>query len=227
MTGSPAPRGIPESALRGFLADLGDGYAVAKAPHIWENLRRGGDWDLVVSDLPRALRMLEARVGRPDAVLRRSYVWCTYFPWGEVDLLPGLSWRGLQLVTADDVLSGAVDSSGAPRVARPAHEAMAACVYPLLAHGSYKAAYRPVLERARLEDGAEFNGRLSEVFGPSTARWIADSCELAPRDRPVLVRAAWRRALLRPRWRDAAGLAAFMAGEGAYRAAGLRHRPDQ
>src|SRR4051794_39547296 len=100
MTPGPVPP-LPREQLRGFLQDLrATGYAVAKAPELWSNLERGGDWDLVVVDVEAAVRLLEGRVGAPESVIRRSYVTTAVYAWGHIDFLPGLVWRGVQLASA-------------------------------------------------------------------------------------------------------------------------------
>jgi hypothetical protein len=160
---------VPRRELTTFLRELADvGFAVAKAPDLWGNLARGGDWDLVVSDVDAALRLLVREVGAPRRVERRSYVTSAYYPWGRIDLLPELAWRGVQLVSADDMVGSAgLMDDGIALAARP-HQIIAACVYPLLAHGSYRERYRPLVAELTPADQTVLRHRMDDVFGPAS-----------------------------------------------------------
>ena len=157
---------VPRTMLTAFLADLDElGYAVAKAPDIWGNLERGGDWDLVVLDVDRSLRRLAHHAGPPDVVERHSYVTSAHYPWGRIDLLPGLAWRGVQLAGAEDVVAGASEGGSGARVASVPHQVLAACVYPMLAHGTYRKRYEPLLASMTDDDRAVLDRVLGAVFG--------------------------------------------------------------
>ena len=158
--------GVPRGPLTAWLdAMASEGYAVAKAPELWANLARGGDWDLVVLDLDRAEELLRHHVGPPHAVTRRSYVVSCHYSWGHVDLLPGLVWRAALLADAGDVVASAVRGEDGVVVASSAHQALAACVYPLLAHGAFRDRYRLLLLPDRPQDADDLTAALQRIFG--------------------------------------------------------------
>jgi hypothetical protein len=161
----------PRAALECFLErlDAEVGFAVAKQPDLWANLRRGGDWDLVVADVNRAREVLVTTVGAPVRTVRRSYVVAEYFDWGEIDLLPRLEWKGVELASARAVVAGAQQSSEGWPIARSAHQAVAAWVYPLLAYGAVTDRNAEVARRAAAEDGVELEQILTRLFGPARA----------------------------------------------------------
>jgi hypothetical protein len=182
---------IPVQALEDWLRDLrAVGYAVAKAPDIWANLERGGDWDIVVSSLATSEALLLRHLGPPDRVSRRSYVTAYEYSWGSIDLLPGLYWRGVELATGLDVVA-AGEASGKVTVASLPHQVVAACVYPKLAYGAYKASYAALLEAASPSEQLLLDSAMHRIFGrtaPTVDAFLSES----PR---TLRRAASLRAL--------------------------------
>lgn len=159
--------GIPVVRLAGWLdaLDQEKGYAVAKAPDLWANLERGGDWDLVVSDRSRAESLLRRIVGEPNRVIRHSYVHTFNYAWGKIDLLPGLIWRSVLLAASEEVIESATRNAFGVVVASRPHQILAACVYPLLAHGSYKDTYRSLLLELTQEETDILDVLLGRTFG--------------------------------------------------------------
>jgi hypothetical protein len=204
---------LPRRALQLFLDELAlCGYAAAKAPELWRNLERGGDWDLVVLDVADAYQLLVSLLGRPQSVDRRSYVWCCYYEWGEIDLLPGLEWRGLPLVEGVDILAGRRRTAEGIYEARPAHQAVAAVIQPLLAAGTYKVRYESLWRTAAQEDRNELQRCLTQIFGSHTASDLA-SAFLPHRSRARALRWAALRHAMRAPLHLAVGVARFGIAE--------------
>jgi hypothetical protein len=136
---------IPRNELEALASKLtSSGAAIAKNPDQWSSLDRGGDWDIVVRNLGDADRVVTETLGIPDRATRRSYVWSYHFSWGEIDLLPNIQWRGLELIDSFSLIAQA--TPGSPLcVARPAHQVIAACIYPYLAYGAYKERYSSLI----------------------------------------------------------------------------------
>lgn len=156
---------VPEQSLQRFLDRAREsGFAVAKNPDLWQSLARGGDWDLVANDVCGLSEVLVSECGPPDALLRRSYVWTHYFAWGQIDLLPNIQWRGLQIVSGAAVVQEAQPVDGIP-VARPAHQVAAACIYPLLAHRGFRPRYLELVDRALADDRVETERMFIHCFG--------------------------------------------------------------
>lgn len=196
MRASPDP---PAQQLQAFLDHLSiSGYAVAKAPDLWHNLQRGGDWDLVVGDIYEAHRALVQIVGTPQHVDKHSYVWCSFYDWGEIDLLPELSWRGLTLVPGQRLVQGRRLNVDGIYEARPAHQAMAAVIQPLLAWGMYKPRYEPVWDTASREDTVELKACLIDAFGKPIANDLCAVSLPSSASARILRRAAVRRSARRP-----------------------------
>jgi len=214
----------PREALERFLARLesGPGFAVAKQPDLWANLRRGGDWDLVVRDVGSARRLLVDEVGVPLRTVRRSYVVANFFSWGEIDLLPRIEWKGVELVGAPRVLTraGRVPDHRWP-VACLAHQAVAAWIYPLLAYGSFNARYAELVARASADDGGELEEVLRRVFGRHAESVLTAAHTAAPGSlaslAPRLRRAARLGAFNRSPVRTFGGMSRFAVREAALR----------
>jgi len=153
-------------SLSDLLVRLGRiGYVVAKNPSLWANLERGGDWDLVVTDLSAAGRSVTASLGTPLRVECHTYVHAYFYGWGEIDLLAGVHWRGVELLSASDMIRDA--SVGSDGVMNPsiAHEAVAAWIAPLLSSATFKPTYAGTLQRAASTDAAKFVIVLRRIFG--------------------------------------------------------------
>ena len=173
----------PRAVLERFLARLesGPGFAVAKQPDLWANLGRGGDWDLVVGDLEPARSLLVEEVGAPLRMVRRSYVVATFYSWGEIDFLPRIEWKGVELVSASRVLQRAARDPGHGwPVACTAHQAVAGWIYPMLAYGSFNPRYAQLVASAVAEDGIELERVLTDIFGSHADAAIAAARDRAP-----------------------------------------------
>jgi hypothetical protein len=179
------------------LADLEavGGYVVLKNADLGASLRRGGDCDVAVPNVNVAARALIRSFGSPRHVVRRSYVTALYFVWGEVDLLPGLTWRGVEVVPFEG-------NRGRLPAASLAHQATAAWILPLLYTGRFNPRYQPLLEDAMASDRDELDRILRDVFGIAACRRLGRMlCHGEVLDTqgvaPELRRIAWVRALVR------------------------------
>ena len=193
----------PYERLSRFLELLDErcDYAVVKNPDLWGNLKRGGDWDLLVSDLSTAQASLVEAVGHPRRVARRSYVVSYFFDWGEIDLLPRLEWRGVRLIATHRFLDRAARDPNGWRVACPAHQAIMGWIYPLLSSRSFNEKYVPVVRNAVAVDGVELESRLVSLLGETLGKklWnqandptIGESVKLADSMRVEAWKAAFR-----------------------------------
>lgn len=163
---------VPVQRLRAFLARLegeSRGYVVVKNPNLWANIERGGDWDLLVGDLPSAQAHLVETLGRPERISRRSYVCSHYFDWGEIDLLSGIEWRGVELVDRDRVLRSFRRHGEGWRINSLAYEAIACWVSPLLYSGTFNERYETVIQAAVANEADDLQSELQRVFGDDLA----------------------------------------------------------
>lgn len=160
---------VPREQLSRFLQRLDTRcrYAIVKNADLWESLRRGGDWDIAVSDLAAAQGVLLEVLGPPRRVAPRSYVVAHYYDWGEIDLLPCLVWQGVELIPTQRFMERARRNEAEWMVACPAHQAIMGWAAPLLAHGSYRQKYESLVAMAVAYDGEEFALALSRLFGSS------------------------------------------------------------
>lgn len=170
----------PWAALESCLERLGKQVAVVKNPDVWSSLKRGGDWDLFTPDQKATGAILCEELGKPSRTIVRSYVRTHMWPWGQIDLLPDIRWRGYILVPSDALVDGLGRSQFGTWKVRPAHEAAAACLYPTLAHGEYKKRYDAVWHQAWDTDGHEMGRICRKAFG--------DQVDLANWDRRDLMR---------------------------------------
>lgn len=183
----------PIPRLREVVKLLRTEVVVVKNPDIWASVLRGGDWDLVARDCVAALSVLQDVLGSPVRVVRRSYVLTAEWPWGHVDLLPDIRWRGILLLRAGEILDSRIETPDLP-VSRPAHEAIASCIFSALSYGLIKPRYRAVWDVARDSDRAELASRLADIFGPASRveEWsFEELAEQATRLRRSARRRAW------------------------------------
>lgn len=218
---------IPHSELRHFLRCLQPtAWAVMKNSDLWASLQRGGDWDLVVADRCTAEGLLRTHLGAPSRAERRSYVSSLHYSWGHIDFLPGLRWRGVELLSAASIIDAAsMEETGFP-VSRLAHQAIAAWIYPLLAYGGLNVQrYGALVHEARSDDGDELRKVLTMLFGNHLSQMlvpnhgiidVASHVWFAPAMRKELV----RRAVLREPRKLAARSLEFLAREMVVRCSG-------
>src|SRR5688572_4967425 len=96
---------VPEGALTQCLRELTDSVVLRNEADLFDNLRRGGDVDLLVGDLRRAERVLIRLLGAPVQLSRRSYAVGYSYDWGHIDLLPTVEWRGACYLQTDKVIA--------------------------------------------------------------------------------------------------------------------------
>lgn len=105
---------IPEQKLIKFFSTLRR-WAVVRNGDLLGNLRRGGDCDILVSDLQAAEALLISILGPPLHVAFRSYVKGYYYEWGYIDFFTDYQWRGVLLLEGEDVLTHSkINSFGWP-----------------------------------------------------------------------------------------------------------------
>lgn len=102
---------VPEKTLGQFFDDLED-WTILKNGDLFGNLRRGGDCDITVSDESRATRQLQALLGEPAVVVKRSYVTSFFYPWGSIDFIKSYSWRGMSLIGKAGLLKSTTKTTG-------------------------------------------------------------------------------------------------------------------
>ncbi len=188
-------------------------------------LDRGGDVDVLVSDLAEAKEALFHVLGPPRVVYRRSYVWSLHYDWGHIDLFPALDWRGAAYLDKHTVLGRAVRQPSLPCRVSDLDEAVCCWLTSVLWGGFFKERYRPLIERLAREDRAALAEVLQVAFGPRWGRLLASAAasgrpELAAEQAVRLRRAVRRRALRREPLTTIRGWVHFW-----WREASLRLRP--
>lgn len=198
---------------------------VLRNPHLFDNLDRGGDWDILVGDLGSAERVLVRYLGPPDGLVRRSYVSSYFYSWGYIDLFENWQWRGVPLLR-NAHLRRAVrpGPSGMPRL-DPATESVVLWFSKLLWNGAGDPRYAAAILQASRDDPRAFHDACRLLVGRSTADQLLDVArrgELAAADDLVgsIRRQVTRRAATRQPMRTALGRLQFVIAE-----ARLRRRP--
>src|SRR3954452_9222622 len=115
---------------------------------LFENLRRGGDVDVLVGDLELAERALIRHLGSPVRIIKSSYVRGYSYDWGHVDLLRSIEWRGARFLSTARVLEDRRLSTAGRPVPRIAHEAVISWLTSLLWGGFFKERYGTVIREA-------------------------------------------------------------------------------
>jgi hypothetical protein len=162
-----APPPVPR--LKALLGKFQSGQpcVVVKNVDLWDNLRRGSDWDLYVTNLPEALQALMLTLGPPRIITRRSYVVGCFYDWGEIDLLPRLDWRGVELLPPARLLARAVHDPRGWSKACVAHQAFLSWIWPLLSSGEFAPKYMKLIACAAGFEGQELRFLLLRLFGRS------------------------------------------------------------
>jgi thymidylate kinase len=194
--GATAVAPIPEAALAQCLRELPDAVVLRNEAELFENLRRGGDVDLLVADLPAAERVLIRHLGAPVQLARRSYAVGYSYEWGHIDLLPTIEWRGACYLATGKVLASRRTSAQGRSVPGLAYQAAIAWLSNLLFGRFFKERYTITIHEAVALDGAALRAILLEAAGDTlgTNLWQA-----AVDGRPE-VSAEWSRTLRRVVW---------------------------
>jgi hypothetical protein len=209
---------VPAVALTAWLCELTDGVILRNEEDLIGNIRRGGDVDVLVGDLPRAEQTLLRHLGLPVRIIRSSYVTGYAYEWGQIDLLPTLEWRGACYLAPEAVLEGRRLSARGLPAPRVAHEAVISWLSSVLFGGFFNARYTAAIRKAVDTDGAVFRQSLMEAAGRSWGDrlWQAavDGCpEISATWTRPLRRAVWWRACFRSPVRTLRRALAFIAGE--------------
>ena len=195
---------VPEAALTQCLREL-NAVVLRNEAELFENLRRGGDVDLLVADLAEAERVLIRHLGAPVQLARRPYAVGYSYDWGHVDLLPTIEWRGAVYLATGKVLANRGLSARGRPVPRLAHEAAIAWLSNLLFGGFFKERYGDTVREAAALDGGALREVLIEAAGErlGTSLWqaaVQGHPEISAEWTHTLRRVIWWRA-----WRAAPG----------------------
>jgi len=159
---------FPEKKIRAFLSEL-DHWALLRNGEVMANFRRGGDCDLLVSDLKKAEELMRKKLGIPVGLTRRSYVLSYFYPWGHFDLTDHYYWRGLQLMEGRQMLEQVREHPSGFPIVSGVDESITKLFGSLLWGGFIKEKYcGDILQSCRKEKG-EFQKRLVEMVGGPNA----------------------------------------------------------
>jgi hypothetical protein len=189
-------RATSYDALLRCLDDLPDFVILRNEQDLSGNLRRGGDVDLLVSDLATAERILIDHLGIPVRITRRSSVTGYSYDWGHIDLLQTLEWRGACYLPTRTVLERRRLSPNGRPVPSPAHEALVAWLTSLLWGGFFKERYTSTIVVAAQRDGDALQRALTDALGD---KWGLRLWRAASEGNPELS-AEWVRALRVAAW---------------------------
>ena len=165
---------VPVAQLDQFLHELGE-YAVLKNQEVWRHFESGGDLDLLILDLEIAERHLLQHLGMPTRRLVRSYVSNYHYPWGQIDLVAQLEWRGAVFLRKESLFAGHETSAMGLSAPRPAHEAVICWLTSLLWGGFFKEQYREKILAACRNDEAALKEALVEAAGPVCGRRLFEA----------------------------------------------------
>jgi hypothetical protein len=191
-----ADTSLPQAALARCLHEIPNYVVLRNEEDIFENLRRGGDVDLLVGDVALAERMLIRHLGPAIRIIRSSYVTGYSYDWGHLDLLPTIEWRGARYLRTDAVLQRRRVSARGWPVPRIADEAVISWLTSLLWGGFFKERYATVIRQAVEIDGVAFRQALTEAVG---RKWGFRLWRAAADGRPE-ASADWAHSLRRVVW---------------------------
>lgn len=204
-----------------FLGSL-DNYVILRNHDFRANLGNGGDIDILVADGTEARKRLRQSLGRPWWTMRRSYVHGFFYPWGHIDLLPRVEWRGACYLENETILASAERSAIGFQKPRLAHEALISWFASLIWGGFFKARYAEVIVDAARNDGKAFRESLTHALGNPWGEKLFELAVQATPERSVdwvkpLRRALWWRSFARSPLRTTVGCLHFWWRETALR----------
>lgn len=166
--------GLPEAELEEFVRALGIRFKVAmlRNAEVIANFRRGGDCDLLVADLNQAGEVILEIFGEPLRIARRSYLVSYFYPWGHFDLTDNYYWRGMRLMTGEQMFKTLrIEENNVPIVS-DVDEALTRLFGSLLWGGFVKKVYVPEMKRVFEADQDRFGQRLAEMAGSEVKNLI-------------------------------------------------------
>lgn len=150
--------------LERFLEELPE-YVVLRNHDDWLNSAPEVDVDLLVEDIDGAEEALFHYLGVPMWTSKRSHVWGYRYPWGKIDLLPHLEWRGAVYLPNQAVFQASERSDdGLPRP-HLVHEALVSWLSSLLWGGFFRECHEAVILEAARQDGAALKRALVHAAG--------------------------------------------------------------
>ncbi|MGC6426471.1 MAG: hypothetical protein ACON5H_05680 [Akkermansiaceae bacterium] len=158
---------LPEVELEEFVGALGSRIegAMLRNADVIANFRRGGDCDLLVADLEKAGEVILEIFGDPVRIARRSYLVSYFYPWGHFDLTDYYYWRGMRLMTGEQMLKTLrIEENGVPIVSE-VDEALTRLFGSLLWGGFVKKIYVPEMRKVFDAERERFGDRLAEMAG--------------------------------------------------------------
>ncbi len=188
---------IPVDALKSLLSDLRE-FVVIRNEDIYANFARGGDADLLVSDLAAAEQALLQHLGMPQVIQRRSYVVGYYYEWGYIDLFPRIEWHGAVYLPNQVVFDQAKTSKIGQPKSGPAHEALVCWFSSLLWGGFLKERYRDLIVEAARDHSIEFRQACTFAAGTTWGERLVRAAEVGRPEASV----AWTKPLRRVIWRS-------------------------
>lgn len=191
---------IPFDALVAYFADAGAaGAIVMRNPDFLDNLRRGGDCDLLTPNPAAHEKLLIQRLGQPERIQRRADVTSYFYRWGYIDHFPTCAWRGMELVDPEflSVLSENRERLLVP--ALPRHlEAALTWVVKLLHDRSVKQQYRDAILEALRDHRTETAYLIERILGAhwgTQLRTVSNEADLVSVERELTRKRAamyWR-----------------------------------
>jgi len=151
-------------AIETFLHGLPD-YVVLRNHDFRANLGRGGDVDVLVTDMAAARTGMTKALGRPWWVMRRTYVEGCFYHWGHIDLTPRMEWHGATYIDNSTIFSESTVSSFGFLQPRLAHEALICWFASLIWGGFFKNRYGHAICNAAISDGEAFQKALIHAVG--------------------------------------------------------------
>jgi thymidylate kinase len=190
----PPSDDIPLAQIESALIAIGNAM-ILRNHDITKNLLRGGDIDVLSGHPREAAKQMALFLGPPLWMIERSYVSGHYYSWGHIDLLPRIEWHGAVYLNNRSIIDGSGISEFGFRKPRPAHEALICWFSSLLWGGFFKSRYRPMIEKAAVEDAEGFRRSLTAAVGRSLGEYLFDLARAGRSDESVRHVAVIRRQL--------------------------------
>lgn len=165
---------LPFNSLQQFLAAL-PAYVILRNHDVAAHLNAGGDIDVLVGDLELSQRLLLQHFGSPVWLAQRSYGTSYFYPWGHIDLVTSLEWRGAVYLAKNDVFAQSTLSPFGLRQPRLAHEALVSWLTSVLWGRFFKERYRATILRAAREDSAALSRALCDAVGNQWGEFLMDA----------------------------------------------------
>lgn len=179
---TPSGFPVPVAELTRFFNSLDD-WVIIKNQHLFQNLERGGDCDLIVRDKKKATDLLVNLLGNPHYIVTRSTVQSYYYSWGSIDFVKSVAWKGIVLIDQQKLIrsSNRTNPAGWPLLPKE-YEVALKLIYSLVWGGFVKERYWSECISYHRDSKPELTDILESSLGRRASRLVLQGLAINSQD---------------------------------------------